>query len=378
MRALRHEAVDRMPWTPLIDGYFLSSCPEYPNQVDVLRAAGADVMARHVPTFGLKTAPRGVLAIPLGFRGDKVAYLGNEYNETVVDGGGVEIHIEERHGNILQRYTTPVGTIEAESTRTPDSPFIPFPRRHLIKTVDDIAAYRCVREHQEFVPAYDQFTGEDVYIGDSGIATASGPTSPFHELLEIVIGIENFYYLMMDHEDEVVALMDLMHRKNLEAYKVIAESPAKVVIDYENTSTTTTSPDFFAQYGAKHINDYAAIMRESGKIFLTHMCGKLRSLESPLRSCEMDGIVDIAPPPTGDVPLADAKSMWGAEKVVMGGIDATAFVKLSPDELYDYAADVIKSVSGQTGVFLGSADATPIRTTVENLAAVTRAVDDFG
>lgn len=50
---LRHKKPDRIPWTPLIDGYSTNSLPKNMemNVVETLRYIGADIMERHVPTF---------------------------------------------------------------------------------------------------------------------------------------------------------------------------------------------------------------------------------------------------------------------------------------------------------------------------------------
>src|SRR3990172_6983408 len=47
MAALRGEEVDRVPWSPCLEGYFLGNV----DQVDGFRRIGADAMLRHVINF---------------------------------------------------------------------------------------------------------------------------------------------------------------------------------------------------------------------------------------------------------------------------------------------------------------------------------------
>jgi len=47
LAALRGEEVDRIPWSPCIDGYFLGDV----DQVEGFRRIGADAMLRHMFNF---------------------------------------------------------------------------------------------------------------------------------------------------------------------------------------------------------------------------------------------------------------------------------------------------------------------------------------
>ena len=54
LSVLRGKKSDRIPWAPLIDGYFLSFLKEKNiemNAVEALRYIGADILERHVPTY---------------------------------------------------------------------------------------------------------------------------------------------------------------------------------------------------------------------------------------------------------------------------------------------------------------------------------------
>lgn len=51
----------------------------------------------------------------------------------------------------------------------------------------------------------------------------------------------------LDHPKKLDSLIRLMQARNRELYELIADSPAEVVIDYENTSTTFISPDLYRE-----------------------------------------------------------------------------------------------------------------------------------
>jgi hypothetical protein len=151
-----------------------------------------------------------------------------------------------------------------------------------------------------------------------------------------------------------------------------------VVISYENLSTTLTSPSNYARFDRGHCNDYAAVCRAAGKSYLTHMCGRLSGFADELEGARQDGFVDVAPGPTGDVEMGVAKRTWARDRVLVGGIDATAFSSLSPDGMRGYVhalLDGIRSEAGEVHKFaLGSGDALPKGTPLPVLHAVSKAV----
>jgi uroporphyrinogen-III decarboxylase len=371
MAALRHEETDRIPWSPLICGYYSLGLPEplRGNDLEVQRAIGADIMER-VSTFVYgQSLPSGIPPA--------LVVADERTTENVTSANDVVIR-EIRKGNRLLRvYETPVGTIrEAFETRD-SSPWMAFPVEYKIKTREDLNTYRYIVEAQEYQPAYSEFIRISGEIGEDGLATAPSPISPFQMLLEAELGVEQFHYFLTDYQDELETLMEIMHAKNMEACKIIAESPAEVVILYENTSTSYMSPPMFAQYILEHLNEYADLYHKVDKIVLIHACGKLKDIAEELGLGRYDGICDIAPPPTGDLDLAKAKSIWGERKVAMGGIDATTFASLSPGEMKKHVRGILDRISSHRGVILGSGDAVPAGTPLETLRAVTEVVEEF-
>jgi uroporphyrinogen-III decarboxylase len=160
-----------------------------------------------------------------------------------------------------------------------------------------------------------------------------------------------------------------MHESNLRGDEVIAASPAEVVIGYENTSTSFISPAIHRKYASPCINDYADLLHEHGKIYLTHRCGTLQALVDEIREERDDGVVDISPEPTGNLPLWEAKEAW-PDKVVLGGFDATFLTNWTTQQIRNYAREILERSNGLDRLILGSADAVPKTARTENLRAV--------
>jgi hypothetical protein len=339
LAALRGDPFDRVPWSPCVDGYFLSSLPsdQQLDEAGLHREVGADAMLRHVmlhtwtaPGLGVRTRAR--------------------------KNPRLDVRIESTSGGRLRvSYETQVGTLVEELTLNHESPHIPWFTKRKLETIEDVKIYLYALETATVDPNPEFFRSTVERLGDDGLVTTSGPASP----------------------------MEMMHELHRKANEMIAESEAEVVISYENLSTTLTSPRNYERFDRRHCDDYARICRDAGKIYLTHMCGRLTGFAQQLSEADQDGFIDVAPPPTGDVKFGEAKAGWARDKVLAGGIDATAFTGLTPEEMRRYVRDLLCEIESEAGGFhkfiLGSGDALPKNTPVPVIRAVSEAVrEHFG
>jgi hypothetical protein len=357
---------DRIPWSPLISGYYLASLREERSELDAFRDVGADAMIRKIPVWRqsvfhpYELPKRSTVHIPL-----------------MDPPEGVRCDNKIEGDTILRTYYTPLGSISEKWRLTETSPFIPFPEEYLIKRLEDIKIYRYLVEKEQFIPHYEDFERLSEIVGDDGIVTTFVPHTPIQHLLIVHIGIEKFYYMLVDHREEMIDLMNLMHGRNKEVCDIIAQSPAKVAIEYENTGTTYVSPQIYEEFEMPAIDDYADKLHAAGKIFLIHMCGRLKGLAELIRLGRHDGSIDVATFPTGDWTLSDAMLAW-PEKIIGGGLDAILLANGTTAEVKRHAQEVIQSIAPGDLIILGTGDAVAFGTPLENLQAVTEIVEAYG
>ena len=113
------------------------------------------------------------------------------------------------------------------------------------------------------------------------------------------------------------------------------------MIDYENTSSTVMSPAFYRQYSDPFINEYANICHAAGKLFITHMCGKLSAFNRELRQGRQDGVDSLCPPTTGDIWAHEARAAWGGDKIIIGGVEPAALARMDERETRAYVTHVL-------------------------------------
>ncbi|MGI5959335.1 MAG: uroporphyrinogen decarboxylase family protein [Massiliimalia sp.] len=345
--ALHSQEVDRLPYAPLIDPYFVNSLPKQGFEADFVKACrmiGNDIMERHV------AGPSSVIK-------------------------GLNIR-EEKSGNKTCKYfETPVGTLVEERTDSGETNYV---SKHMVETLEDLKVYQYMCENTTYTPNIEAFVAREREIGDDGMATLTGNYSPVQELLQHMSGVENTVYLLADYPDEVEELFAVMQERNIRQYKALLEYPCDYIFDYEDTSTTVMNRTMFEDYSQPPINEYSDLVHSAGKVFITHMCGKLTGFVDLIGKGRQDGIDSVCPPDTGDLCPWDARKAWGEGKVVIGGIDPPSLVFMNRNETVEKVVEIIKKVENKRGFVLSTGDAVPYGTPVENLKVIADLIKAMG
>jgi len=276
---------DRVPWTPLIQPTTLST---YPAEV---RERGPTAFTRAV--------------------GGDVLYRGGIHR---TEHPRTEVVSRAEDGVTTTEYVTPHGALRQTTCGGRIA-------ERQIKSLADYDAFGFLYENQEFTLAEESFREAEREVGDGGIVTASiGPT-PVQRLLQFELGVEGFAYHLADHPRELESLMELMHAKDLELYRLVAASPAEFVMLYENTSTTMISPGIYERWSLGHVRGFVEAMHAHGKTAIVHMCGKVSRLLHMIRETGLDAVDCLTPAPTGDTDFAEAFRVFGPGVTIHGLLD---------------------------------------------------------
>jgi uroporphyrinogen-III decarboxylase len=374
LAALNFKPVDQIPFVPLIDSYTLRDMPQeiIPNSflpffnhfqvIEASKALGCDLMVRHVPA----TLPFKSFSPHLQSYGEYKA--------------PVDVKTELNGHELSEALITPVGNLTGKWEFTDMVGAIPHLVKYVVNNHEEMKIFHYAVDHlnpDSLLPDIDTFKNADEIIGADGIPTATLPMTPLMFLIYMVWGLENTYYLLYDHREEVEDILNKLHLSLKRLVQVIAEGPAQVVIQYENTSSTLLSPDIFCTYCLPFLNEYADILNQAGKTYLIHMCGKLSAFKDIISQGRYAGIADITPHSTGDLALDEAAASIPG-KVFVGGIDPTVFVSQDPEYVRKEVSALIERIKPFRGVLLGSGDVTPRGTPVENFRIIRGLVDTLG
>lgn len=298
---LRKQPKDRLPWTTLVDSKTLALLPEdlrAHGGIDFYKHLGCDIFLLN----GWNT--------PYSFKSPSLRWPPD-----------VRITVQTEGARRTTRWETPKGVLTSISEGG-----------HPVKyPVDSIAAVRIYREMWDgatFEARDDSAALADInaLIGEHGVVTRFWGPSTIPRLLEADMGVENFYYLMADHHDDMDALIQAMHRTETGAFNILAGGPWDSVTLVENTSTYYISPDIYRLYNMPHQREFVEAVKAHGKTAIIHMCGHVRGILDLIKETRCDGIHALTPPPTGNTPWEAALDVLGEDLIIFGCLDPTIFV----------------------------------------------------
>jgi uroporphyrinogen-III decarboxylase len=360
LAAFRRQPCDRVPFAPLVEGYFQASLPDGRERrtADVQYEASGHVLVR-AGTLQVST--------PL--------WLGAAVTDL---SPGIEQRGSSIDGDILHTVETPVGSLTWRLRFAPESPYIPWVIENRIHTIEDVKVFQYLIERTTFSMDTSYFEEQQSYVGERGVVAVIGPISPLQQMINFEMGLENVIYMLADYPDEMHEMLDTYHAKQVEMWKALAEVPAEVYFIHDNLSTTTTSRAMYRRYDRRYVNEYADILHAAGKKLMTHWCGKLSGFAEDFPEARQDGVSDVTPPPTGDLDIVEARRTWAQRLIMIGGIDPTLFARGTPPEMDAYVADLLERMGpDRRGFILGSGDAVPYGTPPENLRAAAEAATRF-
>ena len=155
------------------------------------------------------------------------------------------------------------------------------------------------------------------------------------------MGVQNFYYLLSDHPEEMEMLINTIHERELKAFEIMAQGPCDIIILCENTSTFYISPEIYRKYNCPHVCDFVDIIHAAGKTAIIHMCGYVKNLLHQIKDTGLDGIHALTAPPIGDTPAELALDVISEDLIIIAAIPASVFlsgpvegIASALDELY--------------------------------------------
>jgi len=328
-RALRREEVDRLPfWVKIFS-------PDYLHRQDAKYRAMTDL---ELADF---------LDLDHMAGGGAPVVGANEH---------IEHTVEQTNGRRVLTWKTPGRTLTGADAFDAGSQSwhpIEFP----IKDRGDLRAAKDIFAHSHF-EAKDELVANNHerlrQVGDRGITMTGMGISPLMNLIQHLIGPENTYYFLADYPGEMDELISLMHEERLRFLRALVTStPFEYICSVENTSTTLLSPAVFERYCRRHLQDYADLCVEHGKVHVLHQCGKLKALLPSIDALPSAAIEAYTSPPVGDTTLAD-RAHLSPHTAVIGGTDVTLWLRPAR-EICERIETSLREAGTMEGVVLTSA-----------------------
>ncbi len=227
---------------------------------------------------------------------------------------------------------------------------------YIIKDLPDYEVIKYLIEETEYIPEYDQLMMIQMMAGNYGVVPASMPKSPIQAMIQLM-GYRTFSLDYYTHRKEFEELYKLIYKKELEAYKIAAESPAELVWAVDNVNGQITTPTIFENYSIPFYNEAADILHKQGKKYIVHMDGLISSLSDLIPKTKIDAIESFTPPPMGDLPLKEARKKW-KDKIIWCNFPETVSL-YGKKAVKQKTLEILKSIAPGDNFIMGVSEDFP-------------------
>ena len=386
LAALNRSDVDRIPWTPRMDLWYIAN------------KANGTLPSRFARLNTVQIAQELGCACH-SVRADYT--LSRPKEDLILRGFGLENHpdypyrveirglaFDFRHDdeNFHLTVETPAGQIVTHVKQSTemlrDGISAPFVARYPIRAIDDLDRVAILFEHLEVVPTPENYSAFRNRIGNQGLAVANGlaVASPVHFMLHDLMPMEDFFYMYVDHSDRLHALAERMTPFFDSALDAVLQSEAETFLWGANYNDSITYKPFFETELVPWLRKVRERADEAGKLSISHTDGENTGLLEVLPSSGMHVAESFCPAPMTKCTLKAFRHALGRDVAVWGGIPAVALLpdSMSEREFDHYIDSVFAELGTGSGLILSVSDNVPPEADLERLEKISRKIEDFG
>lgn len=223
--------------------------------------------------------------------------------------------------------------------------------KHPVASPEDMEVMEFVIQDTVYEPQYDDYRQLEGELGGDGVVTVGAPYTPLMQVIVGYMGFKNFAFAYRRDRKAVERILDVLDRKYLELYRIIAESPAEIVRIGDNIDELMVPAHLFERHCLPYYNKYARILKRAGKKAISHMDGRLKSLKALIGATELDAIEAFTPPPMGNLPIAEAREAWRGKALWLNFPET---VLLQPaEEIRKYTLELMREMGNGAGYIIG-------------------------
>lgn len=286
---------------------------------------------------------------------------------------------QKKAGDILHAtYHTPVGSLSMKrKTGLKEGTGGSWVTEHLIKDISDYEVVKFIFEDIEYSPEYRKFQEAERDLGNDGIVRAMVDRSPLQKMIIELMGFSIFSIHSYRYPKELEKLYSVVEKKLDEQYRMTAESPAEVIIAYENVSGVMTSPKLFEKYCVKFYKKQAKLFHKKDKIYEIHLDGLLNCLKYLIKETDADVIEAFTPPPVGDLSLTEAKTLWGEHYIIALNFPGTTFL-MGPNAVKTRTIEILKEAAPGNHFLITFTEDIPIDFRDAGLMTIANTILEYG
>lgn len=384
LAALKGEMPDVLPYVPRIDLWYnanlaFDTLPKQHRgrtQDEISRAQGW-ALHKIVPEFLQLDHPDDNLHRALGL------YRLKEMAFDFKFAPSIEIEVKREGDYTTVSYHTPVGSVSTKTMYSDEmrraGASITWIEEHVIKRPEDYKVVGYLFENITLVPSFERFRAWQKYVGEDGVpGTMIGlACSPMHHIQKEFLDATDFYFHYNDCQKEMRALAGSLENFFEQGLKIIADSPAELVLWGANVDDMITYPEYFEKEITPWIRKASAALGEKGKVSVVHCDGENFGLMDLIRDSGMHVAEAICPFPMTKVTIEEYYRRWSDKLTIFGGIPSNmVLAESATDEEFEaYLDHLFKVIAPGRRFVLGIADTTPPNAVFERLVRIGERVE---
>jgi len=272
-------------------------------------------------------------------------------------------HIYGKRENGIQYHEikTPVGSIYEESTRTESEHSSYAHTKHFITDLSDLRVMTYIAEGSQPAVNFAETCKAMEETGNDGIVLHQECCVPFIQFAKTDAGYMNAFFMLEDYPDDVGRLISVYHKKTVEAFKLLSDTPADVIEFSDNMDEVMISPKLFERYAVEFYQECKDAVKNSNKIMAAHWCGRTRHLLPMLEKTGIDVVEAVVTEPMDDITLQEALDILDGKVALQGGIPAVMVCPavVSRRDFENYIETIALNQKGRPGFILGMSDNVP-------------------
>lgn len=384
LMAARGEMPGVLPYVPRIDLWYnanshFGTLPQKHRgrtQDEISRAEGW-ALHKVVPEFLKIRKPEDTIHRALGIYSLKEMVFDYKFSPEIE----IEVQREGDYTKVI--YHTPLGAVSTrvmyseEMKRSGAS--ITWIDEHVLKKPEDYKVVGYLFENLTLTPSFEDFKKWQAYVGDDGVAcTMVGlASSPMHHIQKEFLDATDFYFHYNDNQKEMRALAESVSHFFDQALRIIADSPAEMVLWGANYDDMITYPAYFEKEITPWIRKASDVLGEKDKLVLCHCDGENLGLMDLIRDSGMHVAEAICPHPMTKVRIEEYYRRWCETLTIFGGMPSNMLLAESAtdEEFEGYLDHLFKVIAPGKRFILGVADTTPPNAVFDRLIRIGERVE---
>jgi hypothetical protein len=250
---------------------------------------------------------------------------------------------------IRRQYDTPKGSVYEELHEELGYHSL-YVKKFLIEKPEDYEVVKYMVENTVLRPNYEGWCDAHGNLGTDGVELAVIDRSPFQKTLLELCGTERLYFDLHEIPEVVEDLLQVLARKELEAFAIVADSPAEVVWMVENITGSITAPRMYQKYCLPFYNQVAKLLHDKNKVLAMHLDGLMGPLKDLIAQTDVDVVESFTLPEMGgNVSIKDACNAW-PDKAIVANIPAH-FCRLEKKAIWQFLEEFFTQLPTKNFMF---------------------------